>query len=146
MKPLRRIRPDRDRYEIQRMFNRMLGESFPPAFFDDEGWPSPPLDLRETEGEIIVEMCVPGFKPDDIHITVIGDILSIRGEILEEEAREEETYHLRERQIRSFKRSIPLPAQVEADKAEAVFANGELKLTLPKAPEARARTIEIKVK
>jgi HSP20 family protein len=71
-------------------------------------------------------------------------VLNIRGEVKEEKEEKEKTYHLRERRYGSFSRSVTLPSNVSVDKSDAVFENGVLTLTLPKAEEAKAKTITVK--
>lgn len=93
----------------------------------------PALDLMQTPDEVVVRMMIPGVKPEDIEISVTGDVLSIRGEVKFEQAKETARYHVRELRHGSFARSIALPAPVVADKAEARFQDGVLTLTLPKA-------------
>ncbi len=108
--------------------------------------PVPTMDLYQTEDSVVVKMGLPGVKPEDIQISVANGVLTIRGEVKEEKAENEKTYHLRERRYGSFSRSISLPSNVSADKSDAEFENGILTLTLPKAEEAKAKTIIVKAK
>jgi HSP20 family protein len=94
----------------------------------------------------VVKMWLPGVKPEDIQVSVTNGVLTIRGEVKEEKEEKEKTYHLRERRYGSFSRSVSLPNDVSADKADADFENGVLTLTLPKAEEAKAKTITVKAK
>jgi HSP20 family protein len=105
-----------------------------------------PLDMYETDEDVVVKATVPGVKPEDLNITVTEDVLTIKGETKAEEEVERENYHLRERRYGAFQRSVRLPASVKPDKAEAVFKNGVLTLTLPKADEVRPKTIKVKAK
>lgn len=104
------------------------------------------VDMHETDDEIVVKAAVPGLKPEDVKVTLSGDVLTIAGEHKTESDKKETTYHLRERQYGTFSRSITLPAPVAGDKVNAEFENGVVTLTLPKAEEARPRTIKIKAK
>lgn len=106
----------------------------------------PALDLMQTPDEVVVRMMIPGVKPEDIEISVTGDVLSIRGEVKFEQAKETARYHVRELRHGSFARSIALPAPVVADKAEARFQDGVLTLTLPKAEEVKPKMISVKPK
>jgi HSP20 family protein len=108
--------------------------------------PVPTMDLYQTEDSVVVKMGLPGVKPEDIQISVANGVLTIRGEVKEEKAEKEKTFHLRERRYGSFSRSISLPSNVSADKSDAEFENGILTLTLPKAEEAKAKTIIVKAK
>jgi HSP20 family protein len=107
---------------------------------------NPTMDLYPTADSVVVKMGLPGVKPEDIQISVANGVLSVRGEVKEEKEEKEKTYHLRERRYGSFSRSVSLPSNVSADKSDAEFENGILTLTLPKAEEAKAKTIIVKAK
>jgi HSP20 family protein len=102
------------------------------------------LDVVETEDEYTVKASLPGINPDDLEITYTNNTLTIKGEVREEKESEGARYHLRERRYGSFARSITLPAGVEADKIEASYEAGVLKLRLPKAEEVKPKRIAIK--
>ena len=102
--------------------------------------------MYQTDNDVIVKATLPGFKPEEIHIAVTGDTLTLRGESSGESEAKEATYHLRERRYGAFSRSLRLPSPVEADKARAEFESGVLTLTLPKAEEVKPKTIAIKAK
>ncbi len=104
------------------------------------------LDVVETANDIVVKASVPGFKPEDIDITVVGDTLTIQGETKAEKHEEKENYLLQERRFGTFKRSFTLPMGVQADKAHADFENGVLTLTLPKAEEVKPKQIKVSLK
>jgi len=106
-----------------------------------------PVDLFQTDDEVVVKATIPGMKPEDINISITGEMLTIEGEIKEEyEAGEDNgvNYHIRERRYGRFCRSLTLPAHVDADKALAEFENGILTLTLPKVEEEKPKTITVK--
>jgi HSP20 family protein len=104
------------------------------------------LDVYETADDVTVKASIPGVKPEGIDITVTGDVLTIKGETVEEQEKQEANYHLRERRYGAFQRSVTLPTAVKADKATADFANGVLTLTLPKVEEAKPKSIRIKAR
>ena len=103
-----------------------------------------PLDLYETDNEVVVQAALPGVKLEDIDIQISGDTLTIRGESKHEEEEKKRDYYRQESWYGSFARSVALPVQVDADRADAVFENGVLKLTIPKAEEAKPKTIKVK--
>jgi HSP20 family protein len=105
-----------------------------------------PLDLYETEESLVVKAPLPGVKPEDVDISITGDILTIKGETKSEEEVKRESYHRRELRYGSFCRSVPLPAEVEHGKAEANFEQGILTITLPKTAEAKPKTIKVKAR
>ena len=100
--------------------------------------------MHETESDIVVSAAVPGVKPEDLDISIQGDVLTIKGEIRSDDAVTEDSYFRRERRFGSFYRQVQLPKPVRSDGAEATFENGVLKLQLPKSEEARERKITVK--
>jgi len=127
---------------MDRMLENYFGRS-PKAF---EGYDVIDLDLYQTDNDVVIEASIPGIDPDDINISVAGEVLTIKGEVKQETESKEADYHIKERRYGSFSRSISLPTQVVADKANAEFKNGILKLTLPKAEEVKPKTITVKAK
>jgi HSP20 family protein len=101
------------------------------------------LDVYETNDSFVVKAAVPGVDPKDVEISVDDDILTIRGESEQKEEANEGQYLRREVRFGSFQRQLRLPPTVDAEKASATFEHGMLKLSLPKKPEARARSIKI---
>ena len=104
------------------------------------------LDVIDKEDEFVVKAVMPGVKAEDIDIKTVGNTLTIKGEFKAEEHVEEKNYVQRELRYGSFSRAVALPGDVEADKAEAVFEDGVLTLTLPKSQEAKAKTIKVEAK
>lgn len=144
---LMRWEPFRELITLREAMDRLFDEAFTRPLSLLEGWGSLPLiDMYQTDNEVVVKATLPGVKPEDLHITVTGDVLTIKGEVKAEEEVKNATYHLRERRYGTFSRSIPLPVPVVADKAKAEFENGILTLTLPKAEEVRPKTITVKAK
>ncbi|MGQ9515792.1 MAG: Hsp20/alpha crystallin family protein [Anaerolineae bacterium] len=104
------------------------------------------VDIYETKDDVVVKASLPGAKPEDVEVSVVGDTLTIKGEVKEEKDIKEENYIRKERRYGSFCRSFTLPVSVNPDKATAEFENGVLTLTLPKAEEVKPKTIAIKAK
>ena len=142
-----RREPRNDLMTLRDAMNQLFEESrvWPRSFLNGMGMGDGlAVDVYETKENVVLKASIPGAKPEDIDISVMGDVLTIKGEFKTEEETEEANFVRRERRTGSFTRSLTLPASVDADNATAEFENGVLKLTLPKRPEARARTIEIK--
>ena len=104
------------------------------------------MDMYETDDAVVVKMSVPGVKPEDVDVSVVGDTLTIRGEIKADEKVENGQYLCREMAYGRFARSVTLPGLVQADKASADFQNGILTVEIPKAEEAKPKTIKIKAR
>ncbi len=102
------------------------------------------VDVIENKDEVIVKASVPGIKPDELDITLTGDLLTIKGETKSEEDIKEGSYVRKERRFGAFSRTLTLPTTVVSDKAKAEFENGVLTLTLPKAEEVKPKTIKVK--
>jgi HSP20 family protein len=148
MANLVRSEPGRDMLSLREAMDRLFEESFlRPGFLGTgESVTSPlPLDMYETEDRIVVKAAVPGVRPEDINVTVTGDLLSIAGEFkTESEQKDDRRNYLRqERRYGSFSRQITLPAGVNADQCAATYENGVLTLELPKVEQARTKSVKI---
>jgi HSP20 family protein len=102
------------------------------------------LDVAEKGDVFTIKASLPGIKPEDLNVTLEDNVLTVQGEIKEDETIEEETYHLRERRYGSFSRSLRFPVPVNANEIEAAYDNGVLTLTVPKAEEVKPKRIEVK--
>jgi HSP20 family protein len=129
---------------FRREMNRMFDEFFRGAGLAPFGeeWTTfqPRVDVVETDQEIKVSVELPGLDAKDVDVTVSHNTLTISGEKKEEREEKGENYYRAERSYGSFRRSVPLLRDVEADKADAVFQKGVLTITFPKTAEAKART------
>jgi HSP20 family protein len=104
----------------------------------------PALDVAETEHAFTVTAELPGLAKEDVSITVENGVLTISGEKKFEEEKKDKAYHRIERAFGSFARSLTLPKEVEAEKAEATFKDGVLTIELPKVEHAKPRTVKVK--
>ncbi len=147
MSNLIRWEPAREMMTLRDAMDRLFDDAFTrPLRLNDGYLTVPAVDMFQTDNEVVVKAAIPGVKADDIQINVTGEVLTIKGETREKEEVKEKAYHLREQRWGSFERTIALPTDVVADKAKAEFENGILTITLPKAEEARPKTISIKAK
>ncbi len=109
----------------------------------------PPMDIEEEETQYVVTLSVPGFSQDQLQISLDDDILQIQGLLMHEDEKQEEMasrkYHLRERRMNRFSRSLRLPVGIEADQITAKYETGVLNLTIPKPKEVLPRQIDIAV-
>ncbi len=103
------------------------------------------LDVIEDDDAFVVKASVPGINPDDLEITFNDNTLTIKGEVKAEEEIKEAHYHLRERRIGTFSRSLSLGSRVNANAIDASYENGVLTLRLPKAEEIKPKRIAIQV-
>jgi HSP20 family protein len=104
-----------------------------------------PLDLKESEDSYTIQASLPGVKPEDIQVQVVGDTVIIRGEVRDErENKQGEQVVLRERRLGRFARTVTLPMPIDPEHVEATFENGVLTLRLPKSQMAKPRRIEVR--
>jgi HSP20 family protein len=133
----------RDIRTMRDLMDRFMEDFYTPGFGLEEIG-APTLDMYQTEDDLVVKVALPGLKPEDIQISVTGDVLTLKGEFKEEQENKNANYHIRERRYGSFSRSIPLPVPVKSDNAKADFENGILTITLPKTEDIRPKTISVK--
>lgn len=130
------------RREFHQLFDRFWSGQLEPMQL---GRWVPAVDVVEKDDSVVVQAEVPGIDPENIDVSIEGDVLTIRGE--KKDVREEkgENYHRVERQYGSFARSVALPSEIVADKVEATFRNGVLEVVLPKSEQARPKRVSINV-
>ena len=106
----------------------------------------PKVNVEETDKGLRVRAELPGMEEKDIEVTLTDDGLTLSGEKKIEKEEKGKTFFRREMSSGSFRRLIPLPSPVEADKVKASFKNGILDIELPVQEKARrhARKIEVK--
>jgi len=143
-----RRNPWREMMTLREAMNQLFEESLvrPARTWEDsrEGPSRLPLDVYTTPEEIIIAASLPGLTPDEVDIVIEGDTLTIRGEL--RPPLENVDYLFQERAYGAFSRTLTLNVPIEAEKAEALFENGVLTLTLPKAEETRPKIIKVKSK
>ena len=131
------------RREMDDLWNRFFGET--PSLRRFAGEWAPSVDISETKDNFVVKAELPGLEAKDVNVSISGNVLTIKGEKKKEEEEKDEHHHFIERYYGSFQRSFQIPANVKAEKIEAAFDKGVLKVTLPKTEEAKKKEIEIKV-
>jgi len=144
-----RWEPASEMTSLRQAMDRLFEESFiRPGLLG--GWFGPvealPVDVYETEDRVVVKATVPGVNPEEIEVTVTGDLLTIKGEFKGEEKVEKASYLRQERHFGSFCRQVGLPAGIDTDKSKATFENGVLTLEMPKAEPAKAKTVKVTAK
>lgn len=100
-------------------------------------------EVEELEKEIVVRMEVPGMEKEDLHITIKDKVLYLSGEKHAQREMSDSTYHVMECAYGSFQRSIPLPRNVDVNKAQANYRNGVLNVRLPKLMNDNGRNIRL---
>src|SRR5215831_8111510 len=103
----------------------------------------PAVDVYEDEHNLTLKLEVPGVDEKDINVTLENNTLTVTGERKFEKEEKEENFHRIERRYGSFTRTFRLPNTVDAEKVEANYEKGVLKITLAKRAEAKPKTIKI---
>lgn len=106
---------------------------------------APFFELSETEDTLVVRAEVPGISPEDIDISITDTILTIKGEMKQEESGETEGFQRRERKYGLFSRSLQLPCRVLADEVVATYKKGVLSVILPKSKADTTHEIKIRI-
>jgi HSP20 family protein len=105
----------------------------------------PPVDIAETENELVVKADVPDVRLEDIQVNLENDTLTLKGQRKFEKASDKGGYHRIERSYGSFERSFTVPNTVDAEHVKADYKNGVLTVTLPKKESAKPRKINVEV-
>lgn len=112
--------------------------------FADNGNVFIPVNVKETKDAFQLEVVAPGMDKNDFNVNVEKNILTVSGEKKNEVNDENEKHIRREYSYRSFKRSFTIDETIDAEKIEATYSNGVLKLNLPKKEEVKtSKTISI---
>ena len=128
--------------EIEKFFSDRSFSSLP--IFHKLGWDFA-VDLYEEKGNIVAKMSLPGIKPEDIAVSIEGDLLTIAGRREEEKEVEKKDYCSKEIRRGSFSRNVSLPKPVDMKKTEEKYEDGVLAITLPVIPGAKEKSVKIKV-
>jgi HSP20 family protein len=102
------------------------------------------IDVYQTDNEIVIKSTIAGVKPEDLDVSINNDMVTIRGDRKNDEVVEGENYYYQECYWGTFSRSVILPVEVIADKAEAQMKNGILTIRLPKADTTKSKRIQVR--
>ena len=138
--------------EMERMISNFFRSPVPmiqpPRWFAREyaGEMMPEVDLKETDKDLVLSVVIPGLERDDFDINVTEDSITITGERKSEEEHPGERYHIRQQSYGTFHVSYSLPSEVKPDDVKAVYKNGVLEVTMPKAEVTEAHKVKVEVK
>jgi HSP20 family protein len=127
------------RNEIDTLFDRFIERPLSTL----TGQLVPPLDISETDTEISVKMEIPGIEEENMDVSIVNDVLTVRGEKKREREESSKIYHVTERTYGTFTRSVTLPVAVRVDMIRASYKKGILEINLPKKELTQAKKIEI---
>ena len=144
---LTRWEPFREFSTLQDRMNRLFRET--QGNSQEESLTSssfaPAVDVYEDEHNVTLKIEVPGIEEKDIDVRIENNTLTVHGERKIEKEEKEENYRRVERQYGSFTRTFNLPPTVDAEKVQADYDKGVLKVTLPKKAEAKPKQIKVNV-
>ena len=134
--------------ELRRTVDSLFDERFftPYRLFNFDRSEVTPIDVYQTENEVVVKATIPGVKPEEVDVSIADNTLTIKGETKAEEKIEHKDYLYQEHRYGAFRRSVALPSGLKTDNAEATFEDGVLTLTIPKAEEIKPKQIKVKAK
>lgn len=130
---------------VDRLFEDFFEEKSLAPFWTN-GKALPPMDVKETDEAVIVEAELPGLQQKEIEVKIENGVLSILAERKEEKNEKTKTVHRMERHYGRMERKLALPETVEGEKVEATYKDGVLRITLPKKPAAKAKSVSVNVK
>ncbi|MBI4566534.1 MAG: Hsp20/alpha crystallin family protein [Planctomycetes bacterium] len=133
------------RQEMDRLFSRFFDDPwgvFDTSLASFSGW-TPTLDVIDGEKEVRIRAEIPGVEPNDVEVSISGNTLTISGEKKSEREEKGKDFHRSERHFGSFRRSVPLPDGVDAEKVSAEYANGVLTIRLAKSKAAAPKRIAV---
>ena len=133
--------------DLQRDLDRLFEDLVSPASSGGKSWSDssfvPRAEVHEDEGHYLMSFDLPGIKRDDIRIDVVDGQLTVSGERRHETESRKEGRFFTEREYGRFQRAFTLPPGVNADKVEASYEDGVLRIAVPKAESARPKQIPI---
>jgi HSP20 family protein len=144
MTMLTRWDPWRELSRVQDEMSRMVDDRLGLRAGESLGW-TPATDIYEDEEGLSLRFELAGVEPKDVDISFENGVLTLKGERKLEKEERKENYHRIERSYGAFTRSFSLPATVDAEKIRAESKNGVLSVLLPKKPEAKPKSIQVKV-
>ena len=143
---IRHTSPFGELLQLRRAMERMFDDQFArPMSASRATARRMPLDVFETPEAIVIEAALPGIRPEEVEVSVLGDTLTLSAGRESESQSDDNGYRYREVQRGKVARSVTLPQGVVADQARASFENGLLRLSVPKAQPAEAVRIPVTV-
>jgi HSP20 family protein len=140
------LSPFRPFHELERL-TRNLEARFPRLLpdwpFDGETANLPPLESYVKDGSLVVRTDMPGVDPKDVEVSVLGNVLTIKGERKETKEVKENEYIRREVNYGAYERRMTLPEGAATDKVRAQVKNGVVEITMPVGEKLAARKVPV---
>jgi len=126
---------------IRREFDRLLEDAFPAG--DREQILAPPVDVYETDSEVVVKAELPGVKKEDIDVTIKENTVHLKAERKEEKEEKTENVYRVERFYGTIERIVPLPTEVKPEEAKAEYKDGVLEIRIPKVKVSKEAKVQV---
>ncbi|MBI3989595.1 MAG: Hsp20/alpha crystallin family protein [candidate division NC10 bacterium] len=138
--------PFADLFDFRREMDRLMDTFFgrTSTGLAQAAW-APAVDIYETKDALVVKAELPGVKPEEVEISIVGNTLTLKGERKQEAEVNEQGYYRLERSYGSFQRALELPSVVDANTVKATYKDGLLEIKLPKKEGAKPKEIKIEV-
>lgn len=111
---------------------------------DDDGIPGLAVDMYESDNELVLQCMIAGVTPENLHISITRNTVTLEGKRNEPQGISEEQYEMRELYWGQFFREIELPFEIDPDGADAVEKYGLLVIRLPKLDTSRIQELKVK--
>ncbi len=146
---LMRLEPFGDVQKMRREVDRLVEDIFalrPASELTPLGmvW-EPPIEMFETDTEVVVKAALPNIDPKQVEITVTNDAITLKGETKHEEEQKERNYYKQEIRYGTFLCTLPFLTEVRAAEAKATYKDGVLEVKVPKTEQAKATSVKVKV-
>lgn len=128
--------------DLERWWNRGWVQPWPLTLLEA----GMPVDMFETKDSYVAKVALPGAKPEDFEVSLVGNVLTIKAETKADEQCEENDYIYRECHYGKVERSVTVPDQVKAEDIKAEYERGVLTVTIPKAESRVAKTVKVTAK
>jgi len=146
---MRRPLFDDELQEMRRQYGGFLGNVPGPWTREivrpETEW-EPPVEVFESEHEVVIKAALPNIDPKQVDITISNDAVTLKGSTKHEEERKEHNYYRRELRYGAFLRTVPLPTEVKGVEATASYNDGMLEVRLPKSDRVKNTTVKVAVK
>lgn len=137
---------DKMRIEIHRLMGEFFKEAKPLVGYQADQRFHPPMDIYETEENLVIIMEIAGMRTEDINVLFEKDHLSISGTRTEASSPPKTRLHQMEIDYGYFERTLRIPFPLNVDEIRATYRDGFLMVTVPKRKEPISKTVEVSVR
>lgn len=142
--------PWEDERKLREFVIRMIRDAWSPfrgpwrEFREEFGYESFPVDLSDSDGELVLYADLPGFEKDDVRIHVTEDTIEMLAQKKKEEKQITKTMYRQERAMGALRRFMSLPVKVNPEEVDAEFKNGVLTIRMKKKEVKKGKHIKIR--